>query len=517
MSLPAGQAQAEAQPEARADWTDSTDVVVVGGGGSGLACAAAAAEAGLKVVVLEKQSQLGGTTGIAIGSFTANRTRLQRRAGIEDSAEDHQQDAGKFGPEDYQQCNNHPLRQFFLRHASDTLDWLEGLGLAFHGPYPEPPNRVARMHNVAPNAKAYIATLQGHLLRHQGVIRCDAEVTSLRQEEGRVNGVCYQHDGQTRYLKADVGVVLAAGDYASSTDLIAEHRGEEFSQVEGINPHAMGDGHRLGASVGGQLVNMHITYGPELRFVPAARQPFTQLMPTKGWPMRAMAVAAQWCPRWILSALIKRLLVTWQHPEDSLFEDGAILVNRAGRRFCNELDSPSREISVSSQEGKRAYLLLDERLIDRYSRWPHFISTAPKIAYAYVRDYLRLRPDVAVRGTLGQVAGARNIPAGVLEETVRDFASSVDDPFDRSSLRRLEGQTWVLLGPVKSYFTTTEGGLSINEQLEALDQNGTAIPGLYAVGQNGLGGMVLFGHGLHIAWAITSGRLLGQRLAKLIE
>ena len=38
-------------------------------------------------------------------------------------------------------------------------------------------------------------------------------------------------------------------------------------------------------------------------------------------------------------------------------------------------------------------------------------------------------------------------------------------------------------------------------------------PGLYAVGQNGLSGMVLWGHGLHIAWAITSGRLAGRAVA----
>ena len=65
---------------------------------------------------------------------------------------------------------------------------------------------------------------------------------------------------------------------------------------------------------------------------------------------------------------------------------------------------------------------------------------------------------------------------------------------------------------MKAYFTTTEGGAAINEQLQVLDENGQPIPGLYAVGQNGLGGMILWGHGLHIAWAMTSGRLAGAPL-----
>jgi len=51
---------------------NSPDIIVVGGGGSGLATAVSAAEHGANVLLLEKQPALGGTTGIAVGSFTAN-------------------------------------------------------------------------------------------------------------------------------------------------------------------------------------------------------------------------------------------------------------------------------------------------------------------------------------------------------------------------------------------------------------------------------------------------------------
>ena len=55
---------------------------------------------------------------------------------------------------------------------------------------------------------------------------------------------------------------------------------------------------------------------------------------------------------------------------------------------------------------------------------------------------------------------------------------------------------------------------AIDASCRVLNQNGSPIPGLYAVGQNGLGGMILWGHGLHIAWALTSGRLVGLELAR---
>lgn len=60
---------------------------------------------------------------------------------------------------------------------------------------------------------------------------------------------------------------------------------------------------------------------------------------------------------------------------------------------------------------------------------------------------------------------------------------------------------------------TTEGGVAINDRMEALDEAGRVIPGLYAAGSNGMGGVVLWGHGLHIAWAMTSGRIAGRNAA----
>jgi predicted oxidoreductase len=72
----------------------------------------------------------------------------------------------------------------------------------------------------------------------------------------------------------------------------------------------------------------------------------------------------------------------------------------------------------------------------------------------------------------------------------------------------------VFLGPAKAYFTTTEGGVAIDEHLRVLDAEGHTIPGLLAVGQTGLGGMILWGHGLHIAWAMTSGRLAGASVLR---
>ncbi|MFP6670849.1 MAG: FAD-binding protein, partial [Pirellulaceae bacterium] len=256
----------------------------------------------------------------------------------------------------------------------------------------------------------------------------------------------------------------------------------------------------------------------ELRFVPSSKKPFQQWLPTAGLAARFLGMVARRLPQWCIRRFIKRLLVTWQHPENQLFEDGAILINQQGNRFVNETRWPQRELAVATQEDKLAYILLDGRLIERYSTWPHFISTAPDIAYAYVSDYQRLRADVTSRADqLHQLARQRGIPADSLTKTVTEFNSYVrrdqPDPHGREGDPfLLEQGPWILLGPVKAYFTTTEGGAAVNQQLQVLDANDQPVPGLYAAGQNGSGGIILWSHGLHIAWALTSGRLAGQAI-----
>lgn len=499
------------------------DVIVIGGGGSGLAAAVSAAQHGGSVLVLEKQPQLGGTTGIAVGSFTAAKTRLQQQAGIADDVNDHCQDAGRFAHAEIESHNNAALREFFLSEAAATLGWLQSLGMSFVGPRPEPPNRVPRMHNIVPGAKAYISSLQLALQQHGGEILCRASAKQLIQDDqGRVTGVLTKVSDNTTRLQATRGVILAAGDYANNSELIAQYKGQQFRQIEGINPHATGDGHLIAEAVGAKLINMNITYGPELRFVASSKRPFQQWLPAHGLPARWMGIVAHHLPKSIMNRLIKRLLVTWQHPEDSLFDDGAILINQNGQRFVDETKSPERELGVADQPGKRAYILLDARLIDRYSAWPRFISTAPDIAYAYVKDYLRLRPDVSIQQkTIEELAAARSVDSHRLRASIAQFNDDVrndkQDVFGRTDDRHeLKGPPWVLLGPVKSYFTTTEGGVAVDRRLQALDNQGNSIPGLYAVGQNGIGGMVLWGHGLHIAWAMTSGRLAGQSIMQPI-
>jgi fumarate reductase flavoprotein subunit len=91
---------------------------------------------------------------------------------------------------------------------------------------------------------------------------------------------------------------------------------------------------------------------------------------------------------------------------------------------------------------------------------------------------------------------------------------AVDGANLRVSASSLTNPPFFALGPVFGMLTVTEGGVAIDSDCRVLDESDQPIDGLFAAGGTGQGGMLLKGHGLHIAWALTSGRVAGESAAR---
>ncbi len=473
------------------------DVVVVGGGGAGLAAAIESRTLGRQVVLLEKNPELGGSTAWSIGSISASVTPHQIRRGIKDSPEEHWADMALFAG-DLAERDNDRLRRILCEAMPDTFAWLLSLGVRFHGPMPEPPHRKPRMHTVLPNAKAYIYHLERHARRLGVDIRTATRAISLVFEEGRVQGVRCEHGGGERTFLGRGGVVLAAGDFTANAAFKEHYMGPEAAAVEAVNPTATGDGQALALELGARIVNGDLALGPEIRFVAPARQTLARRLP----PWRALASLMQWSmdglPQWLLRPFVMSFLTTALAPTPALFENGAILVNAEGRRFCDELEQPA--LAIPRQADKLAYILLDARLTEMFSAWPHFVSTAPGVGYAYIPDYRRTRPDVHRQApSLAALAADLGMAAEALAESVA-----------QQPVAALDRPPFTALGPVRSVFVHAEGGLAVDGEHRVLGPAEQPIAGLYAAGSTGQGGLLLKGHGHHLAWAFTSGRRAGR-------
>ena len=129
-----------------------------------------------------------------------------------------------------------------------------------------------------------------------------------------------------------------------------------------------------------------------MRFVPPKRRSWLQRVP----PVTPLAQLIAWSyehvPDRIVRPFLLRYLTTALGPSPDLFAQGAVLVNREGRRFTDERGKPG--LDVARQPGRDAWIVFDAAIARRFCAWPHFISTAPGVAYAYLADYRRNRPDL---------------------------------------------------------------------------------------------------------------------------
>jgi succinate dehydrogenase/fumarate reductase flavoprotein subunit len=480
--------------------TGTFDVIVVGAGGAGLAAAIEARAAGASVLLLEKNDLPGGSTAWSIGSVTATQTPHQRRRGIVDSPADHWADMPGFAGE-LAGRDNAELRRVLCDEAPATFQWLLDSGVRFMGPMPEPPHRQPRMHNVLPNSRSFIYHLERRARRAGVDLRCNANVLRLLVEEGRVVGVEADVAGSPQAFRSRGGLVLAAGDFTSGAEFKARFMGPQEAEVEGVNPTATGDGQRMAEALGGRIVNGELALGPELRFVPPARETLVRRLP----PWRALANFMAWAldhlPAALLRPFMMKFVTTALAPSTALFDDGAVLVNQRGERFGDERDRAAWR--VPGQPGKQAWIVIDRRLAERYATWPHFVSTAPGIAYAYIADYLKNRPDVTAQApTIEALARKLGMEPAALARSARSDGQGA-----------LGAGPYIALGPVRSVFVHAEGGLVVDLQHRVLDAQDHPIPGLYAAGSTGQGGLLLKGHGHHLAWAFVSGRRAGRLAA----
>lgn len=477
------------------NWSDEADVVIVGGGGAGMAAAVSAAESDsdAEILVLQKLDELGGSTTMAMGSFTAAETSVQAEKGIDDSTDAHFDDFDKFielysqGSSAYFyldfegdlfEKDNQELRRVLVDGAGDALDWLRDLGCKFSGPYAEGFHAIPRVHQIKPNTRVYGDVFEEAFEDHGVDVLYGTEAYELVETDGRVEGVVAKSKDRTapRLVRARRGVVLATGDFINSPELRERYTSD--AEAFAINEHNTGDGHRMAREVGADLVNMDV--------------------------------------QWLLLRIGDPYYTGPEFPR--MVPDGAILVNAAGERFINESSEYDQVFKETLRQPERlAYVVFDGDIAEKYTEWPHHISTWGRDGkpVAYVQEYEET--DVLHGGSSPEAAAEEaGLDPETLAETVEDYNEGVYDEdtgqrideFGRRERSPLTEPPYYVLGPMRPYSVITDGGVAVDADMRVLD-GGDPIDGLYAAGVIA-GDNHLFGHGHHQAWTFTSGRIAGD-------
>ena len=554
---------------------ETCDVLVVGSGAGGLATAVVARALGLEVIVVEKEPVFGGTSALSGGALWVPGHPL---AGGGDTAQaaaqylrgqagEHYDDAAvrtflenaprmvrwfeensavRFMPSllpDY-----HPeapggalVGRSIMARPFDTrelgadrarlrppLRTITFLGMMFNSSNED----LKHFFNATRSLKSFLYVLR-RLVRHAGEvaryggavqvttgnalvarlarsafdrgvpIRTSQRVRELSMSEGRVTGAVVEDgSGQARRIRARRGVVLACGGFPHDEARRARH----YTHVRQGAPHLSpapasntGDGLRMAEQAGARVEDR---YPHAAAWIPVSEVPL---------PDGRHGV--------------------FPHLQDR-YKPGMIAVDDRGERFCNEAvsyhDMGAAMIQTQSHAGAQAWLLCDHRAIRRYGLG--FAKPAPMPLGPYLRSgYLR-------RGrTLEELAANIGVPAQALQATVRrynDGAAAGQDPdFHRgaSAFGRYLGDAQHQPNPCVAPVTQapfyavrlamgdlgTFHGLRTTPEGAVLDEQGTPIAGLWAVGNDraSIMGGAYPGGGITLGPAMTFGYVTAHALA----
>lgn len=466
---------------------DHWDVVVIGGGGAGLAAAVSAAELGASVLLFESQTELGGSTQLSAGLFTAAGTSVQRGLGIEDSAE-------KFF-QHYMDLNHWMLKpglvRAFCENAGPTLEWLLDLGV-------EIPARESANAHMPGLAQAGVEDVwRGHAPKDQGYglvqvldkarrergveVVVNTRVQSLLVEGGRVAGVVAD-DIEVRASS----VVIASGGFAQNKDL-----------VDRLYPDANKGGDSLFVVAAPGSQGDHLAFGEQVGAAVAG----------EGWGLMLPTVYFQRHHHW----------------QSGFPPKSRIYVNGAGRRFMDEDASYAVSTGIIDVQEGGAWVVFDEKA--RLNLPAGYTDWVPERVQDEADAGRTLRAD-----TLVGLAAAMDVPADALESAVArwndQLPNGVDDDFLRHRTLSNKGSTAhpdpIDQGPfyaarlLPAELVCTHAGVEIDGNASVLDRIGRPVDGLFAAGEAGAGilGLRYVGGGNAVANALTMGRIAGIGAAR---
>ena len=521
-----------------------TDVLVVGSGASGLTAALAAADQGVKVLIIERGHLFGGTSATSGGTIWIPNNHLIGPAGGSDSAEDAERYITALA-----EGFSSPARiRAFVDHAPRMLRWLdEKTDVKFesltkycdyHPELPggrpgfrscqalpvasdvlgsefdllQPPhvgttafgriNWTAReAHPLITQSKgarrtflriaakyyldvrqrwktprdrrltgggALVARLRWSLRKRKVPLQLSTELVDFVVEGGRVTGAAVLSNGIPQRILARRGVIVAAGGFERNATLRERHLpGPTTTAWSAGNPFNTGAATEAAMRLGVQVANMD---------------------------------SAWWAPGYKLADedRARPMFVERSLP-------GSIMVDGAGRRFCNEAASyhvtgglMARGYQPGGGGTVPTWFVFDARYRGKYALGPIF--PGPPSFDRSIRP--SMRAILRSADSVGALAEKIGLPAATLVETVETFNRNAEagrDPdfqrgeslYDRyygdpafkpnPCLAPLAKAPFYAI-PIQPCDIGTNGGIVTDGHARALDSQGRPIEGLYAAG-----------------------------------
>ncbi len=500
-----------------------------------MVAALAAMDAGLEPLIVEKQSLVGGSTGLSGGMVWLPNNPLMQHDGIADSHDDglayFDDVVGDIGP-----ASSPARRETFLRAGVEMIDFLQRAGVRMvrcpgwsdYYPNSKGGNAAGRSVEGVPFDAAALGPwrtrVQPSMAKNYGFVLKTNELRSVQyfNRSPRAFAVATRVYLRTRLSRlrhreiltngaSFIGQILKAlidlgdGDPRVWTDAALDDLIAEGGRVVGARVTRGGATLNVQARRGVLLAAGGFGHNADMRRQYGADQPnegrwsIANAGDTGEVLRTAMRIGAKtdlldeawWLPMaFIADPSAASLGSGRQRP-------GAIYVDATGRRFCNESNSYV-EVgkAMYAHDAVPCWQVFDQGYVSRYVLGANLFQKR-RVPEALITKGVIKRAD-----TLADLAQQMGVPADRLTQTVARFnefaAKGLDPDFGRgqSAYNVCLGDPGhrpnAALGPIDRapYFATrifpgdvgTCGGVITNEHAQVIDENDRVIEGLYATG-----------------------------------
>lgn len=448
-------------------------LVIIGAGAAGLCAALAAHEAGVEVIVLERDSVPRGSTALSAGLIPAAGTRFQRMLGIDDSPALFAADLKRKARDEADPA----IVDMIAREAGATVEWLaERYNLSFSvvHDFDYPGHSARRMHGLPSRSGAELIDRLRQATEEAAIpIVVDAAVTALYAGADRiVRGVeITRPDGAMDSLGCDA-LILACNGYGGAPDLLALYIPEMKSALYFGHPGNRGDAVLWGQALGAKLLHM------------------------SGYQGHGSV------------AHLHGILITW-----AAIMEGGFQVNISGARFSDESLGYSEQAAVVlAQPDGIAFDIFDERVAAIARQFEDFRQAEAAGA-------------VIEASTAEQLAQRLNLPKPALVQSFAEVEQA-RQARARDRFGRFFAHTAPLSPPFKAVKVTgalfhTQGGVAVDEQARVMSAEGARLPNLFAAGgaAAGISGSRASGYlsGNGLLTATVLGRISGLSAAALVK
>ncbi len=450
------------------------DVVIVGAGGAGLSAACAAAENGAKVLVLEKNIFVGGSSLITDGMFATQGTKDQKKKGIEDSPELYAKDLYETGLN----FSEKGLPEALAAASLKEYEWLtEVLGVKPFALVHQGGSTVPRCHQF--KAPDVIKAMEKYAKERGVVILNGLSGKRLFWDDvkQKICGVlAVTNKGENKNYLAKKAVILTSGGFSRNPDVLKR-----------FNPYLKEVQVLSGSGSMGEGLLMAQAYGADVRDMNFIEATFGAKPGMKS---------------------IDEL--SFMH------FSGGIVVNKNSKRFVNE-SKTYMEISHEAvrQPGGKVFTVFDKAIAAKaVNETPELARMWKVLMEGKVLDY------VFSGNSVEEVARKAGLDGKALAESIDKYNADVEKGRDLEYGREhLEGKNGKLLKiseapfyifPTSNAIFGTYCGLLFNPKAQVIDVFGDPIPGLYAAGEV-TGGLHGAGYvsGSGYAKALSFGRVAG--------